>query len=43
MGTNRYKKDVFEWNGRKFFGVNQLTKGDEEGVRSWLNGLADNK
>ena len=37
------KKDVIEFNGRKFYGVSQLTKGDEKRVRSWLNGLADKK
>ena len=37
------KKDVFEFNGRRLFGVSQLTKGDEKRVRSWLNGLADKK
>ena len=37
------KKDVIEFNGQKFYGVSQLTKGDEKRVRSWLNGLADKK
>ena len=37
------KKDVIESNGRKSYGVSQLTKGDEKRVRSWLNGLADKK
>lgn len=38
-GYNRYWREVFEFNGRKFIVVSQWTKNNADRFYSWLNGL----